>query len=51
MMMKDGYQMGCLDIKCMWWTGAECAVTQLSRQLVTGDLQEADTAQIETCTE
>jgi len=51
MMMKDGYQMGCLDIKCMWWTGAECAVTQLSRQLVTGDQQEADTAQIETCTE
>ncbi len=51
MIMKDGYQMGCLDTKCMWWTGEECAVTKLSRQLSVGDLQEADIAQNETLTE
>jgi CBS domain-containing protein len=48
MIMKDGYQMGCLDTKCMWWTGEECAVTKLSSQLSVGDLQEADVAQNET---
>lgn len=48
---KDGYQMGCLDTRCMWWTGEECAVTKISRQLLGGDLQEAGIAQDETCIE
>jgi CBS domain-containing protein len=51
MIMKDGYQMGCLDTRCMWWTGEECAVTKLSRQLPVGDLQETDITQNETCAE
>jgi CBS domain-containing protein len=33
LIMKDGYSMGCQDKKCMWWTGEECAVTRLSKQL------------------
>ncbi len=33
LMMKDGYQPGCQDNKCMWWIGDECAVTKLSRQI------------------
>jgi len=49
--MKEGYQMGCLDAKCMWWTGEECAVTKLSRQLTAGELREAGIAQDETCIE
>jgi CBS domain-containing protein len=51
MIAKDGFQMGCLDTKCMWWTGEECAVTQLSRKLSVGDLQGVDIAQNETCVE
>jgi len=51
MMMKDGYQMGCLDTRCMWWTGEECAVTKLSRQLSTEDLMETDIMQNEPCTD
>jgi len=51
MMMKDGYQMGCLDTRCMWWTGEECAVTKLSRQLSTEELMEADIIQDEPCTD
>jgi len=48
-MVKQGYQMGCLDTKCMWWTGEECAVTKVARQLSGGDLQEAGITQDETC--
>jgi predicted transcriptional regulator len=51
MIMKDGYQMGCLDTKRMWWTGEECAVTKLSRQLSVEDLQETEVAQDEPCTD
>lgn len=51
MIMKDGYQMGCLDTRCMWWTGEECAVTKLSRQLSTEDLMETDVMQNEPCTD
>jgi CBS domain-containing protein len=50
-MAKEGYQMGCLDTKCMWWAGEECAVTKVSRQLSGGDLQEAGITQDETCIE
>jgi len=32
--MKEGFSMGCQNVKCMWWTGDECAVTKISRQLV-----------------
>lgn len=33
LMMKDGFQTGCQNNKCMWWTGDECAITKLSRQI------------------
>jgi CBS-domain-containing membrane protein len=47
---REGYQMGCLDTNCMWWTGAECAVTKLSRQLSEDDdLQETEVSQEVTC--
>jgi CBS domain-containing protein len=49
---REGYQMGCLDENCMWWTGTECAVTKLSRQLSEeDDLLEEDIVKNETCTE
>jgi CBS-domain-containing membrane protein len=51
MLAKDGFQMGCLDTRCMWWTGEECAVTQLSRKLSAVDLQEVEITQDETCVE
>jgi CBS domain-containing protein len=38
LIMKDGFQMGCQDVKCMWWVGDECAVTKLSRQLPTEEI-------------
>jgi len=46
---KEGYQMGCLDANCMWWTGTECVVTRISRQLSGENLQEAEITQDETC--
>ena len=33
LMLEEGYQMGCLDNRCMWWSGDECAVTKLSRHI------------------
>jgi CBS domain-containing protein len=30
---KDGASIGCQLSKCMWWTGEECAVTKISRQI------------------
>lgn len=33
LMMKDGFSVGCEVEKCMWWTGEECAVSQISRHL------------------
>lgn len=42
MIARGGYQMGCLDVNCMWWTGTECAVMKISRQLSQSDQQEAD---------
>jgi CBS-domain-containing membrane protein len=32
---KEGFAIGCLSIKCMWWTGDECAVTKLVRLIPT----------------
>jgi CBS domain-containing protein len=31
--IKDGLSLGCEVEKCMWWTGEECAVSQISRHL------------------
>ncbi len=45
LMMKDGYQPGCQDNKCMWWVGDECAVTRLSRQVSTERFPETTIAQ------
>lgn len=33
LIMKDGFAIGCQVEKCMWWTGDECAVTKLTRQM------------------
>ncbi len=43
--MKEGFSMGCQNIKCMWWTGDECAVTKISRQLLTEERLETSEAQ------
>ena len=51
LMMKDGYQPGCQDNKCMWWVGDECAVTKLSRQISTEGFQEANIADKNTLTD
>jgi CBS domain-containing protein len=33
LIMKDGISVGCSVDKCMWWTGEECAISQISRHL------------------
>jgi CBS domain-containing protein len=33
LIMKDGCSIGCEVDKCMWWTGEECAISQISRRL------------------
>jgi len=50
LMMKDGFQPGCQDNKCMWWVGDECAVTKLSRQISIEGFQEANIADESTLT-
>jgi len=46
--MNAGYQMGCVDNRCMWWTGNECAVTKLARR-ISGEPEEAEIAQQQSC--
>lgn len=48
LIMKDGFQMGCVDNKCMWWTGNECAVTKLTRH-ISGELEETEMPQEKPC--
>jgi CBS domain-containing protein len=33
LMMKDGLSISCGVEKCMWWTGKDCAVSQISQHL------------------
>jgi len=35
LMMKEGFSVSCAVDRCMWWTGEECAVSQISRHLET----------------
>lgn len=49
--MKDGFLMGCSNIKCMWWTGDECAVTKLSRQVSAEDIPKENVTQENICEE
>lgn len=42
MFMKDGFSLGCLVEKCMWWVGNDCAITKLSQQITANMLLEAD---------
>jgi predicted transcriptional regulator len=35
LMMKDGLSVGCGVEKCMWWTGKDCAVSQISQRMET----------------
>ena len=30
---SDGASLGCRLEKCMWWTGEECAITKISRNI------------------
>lgn len=39
--MKEGFSMGCQNVKCMWWADNECAVTKISRELQTQEQLEA----------
>ena len=32
LMTEQDFHIGCLENRCMWWTGEDCAVTRLSRQ-------------------
>ena len=38
---EQGFHLGCQENRCMWWTGDECAVTQLSRQFSLEQRSEA----------
>ncbi len=41
LIMKDGFAIGCQLGKCMWWSGNECAVSKLARQVTeTENLEE-----------
>lgn len=42
LMFKDGYAIGCQLKKCMWWTGDECAVTKISRQIELEHIKEEE---------
>ena len=33
MTFKDGMSIGCRLERCMWWTGEECAITIISRNI------------------
>jgi CBS domain-containing protein len=40
LMIKDGFSVACGVDKCMWWTGKECAISQISRHLDTVQIDE-----------
>jgi CBS domain-containing protein len=40
LMIKDGFSVTCGVEKCMWWTGKECAISQISRHLETIQIDE-----------
>ncbi len=46
LMFKDGMSLGCQLSKCMWWTGEECAVTKISRQIEFPQTSEAEEAKV-----
>jgi len=37
---KDGMSIGCRLERCMWWTGDECAITKMSRNLALEQFNE-----------
>ena len=41
LLYKDGMALGCRLNKCMWWTGDECAITQISRNMEHKQLEVA----------
>jgi len=47
--MKEGVQMGCQNVKCMWWSEDECAVTKIARQNLMEELLEANSTQETIC--
>jgi len=46
LMYKDGASVGCQLSKCMWWTGEECAVTKISRQIEFPQTSEEEEAKV-----
>jgi CBS domain-containing protein len=38
---EQGFHLGCQENKCMWWTGEDCAVTNLGRQFSLEQMPEA----------
>jgi CBS domain-containing protein len=40
LLTEQGFHIGCIENKCMWWTGEECAVTNLSRQFTVEQMNE-----------
>jgi CBS domain-containing protein len=40
LMIKDGFSVACGVEKCMWWTGKECAISQISRHLEAVQIDE-----------
>jgi CBS domain-containing protein len=41
LIIEQGFHLGCLENRCMWWAGEECAVTRLSNQFSIEQMQEA----------
>jgi hypothetical protein len=39
-MYKDGMSIGCQVERCMWWTGDECAIIKISRNIESEQLNE-----------
>jgi CBS domain-containing protein len=51
LMYKDGTSMGCQFDKCMWWTGEDCAVNKISRNVEFGQAIEETEVTLSTETE
>jgi CBS domain-containing protein len=43
--MKDGVQMGCQNVKCMWWSEDECSITKIARHNLMEEILQANVTQ------
>jgi len=46
LMFKDGCSLGCQLGKCMWWTGEECAINKISRQMESTQTNESTEVEV-----